>query len=217
MKSLCCIKFLIVFISFTLTLCFTDSTAFGAIIHESATMGSGTSSPAYSISSNQYLGSRFSIQGSPVQVTAIGGHVYCSSATCFGAIISLSGPGALPTGSPINLSEVVTSTAFGPFPAYDWRTPLSVLLQPGNYALVFGTDYLGAAGGFGGMPYDGKVSLPGASFFRWDGDYGAWRESAGIKRFVVEGYTVPEPATICLLGLGGLLPGRSRKFNKKRR
>jgi hypothetical protein len=29
--------------------------------------------------------------------------------------------------------------------------------------------------------------------------------------------TVPEPATICLLGLGGLLLGRNRKFNKKRK
>ena len=28
---------------------------------------------------------------------------------------------------------------------------------------------------------------------------------------------VPEPATICLLGLGGLLLGRNRKFNKKQK
>jgi hypothetical protein len=30
-------------------------------------------------------------------------------------------------------------------------------------------------------------------------------------------YEVPEPATICLLGLGGLLLGRNRKFNKKQK
>jgi hypothetical protein len=139
--------------------------------------------------------------------------MYCSSGTCFGAIISLSGPGALPTGSPINLSEIVASTVFGPFPAADWRTPLSVILQPGDYALVFGTDYLGASGGSGGMPYDGKVALPGASFFRWDGGYqgGTWRESAEIKRFVVEGYEVPEPATMILLGLGGVLLRRNKR------
>lgn len=39
---------------------------------------------------------------------------------------------------------------------------------------------------------------------------------AYLDNFVVEsGTVVPEPATVCLLGLGGLLLSRNRKFNKK--
>jgi hypothetical protein len=200
-----------------LNLLFFSANAQGAIIHESATIDSIYLKGGYAVYSTQYLASRFHIY-EPVQVTAIGGHIISyKPGTFFGAIITLTGPDALPLdiyNRLLSPSEVVASVVFHPGATIDYRVPLSVVLEPGDYSIIFGTDQLGASGGSGYMPYEGLIVTPGATFFRWDDDYmgGCWRESHGVERFVVEGEIIPEPGTLLLLGLGWLFL-RRRKQN----
>jgi len=194
---------------------FPKQSALGTIIHESATLGDAGSTSGWIVDSAEYLGARFHLD-EPVLVTAIGGHIITDQpGTFFGAIITLSGPDALPLDvySPLlSPSEVIASVVFNPDFTIDVRVPLSVTLVPGDYALIFGTDQFGASGGFGIMPFEGKVSLPGASYFCWvdDGFGGVWFDDPGIERFVVEGEVIPEPATLLLLGLGGLFLRRRK-------
>jgi hypothetical protein len=174
-----------------LSILFTSVPSYAAIIHQSATMGPTGQTYGYILSSEQFIGSRFQVN-QQVQVTAIGGHLLAGSGSIFGAIISLSNMTSLPDGSPFYSSEVVASKVFTPNPvSSDFRTSLSVTLEPGAYALVFG------AGEFGSgyystayMPYGGQSDLPGSSYFAWiwDGWEMAWVDvDASGARFVVEG------------------------------
>ncbi len=157
------------------------------IIHESAIMGNPGWLGGSALTEGYFLGSRFHVDAT-IEVTQIGGHlahVQSHPGDLFGAIISLSGPDALPTGSPFSDDEVVRKTLFhGPIPSNDFRIPLSVVLGPGDYALIFGSGQFGATG-WGIMPSN-NFDLPGASYLRWYGD--SWSNSAVSGfRFVVEG------------------------------
>jgi hypothetical protein len=161
-----------------------------------------------------------------VQVTAIGGHFYQKSynpGTFFGAILSLDGPSDLPTGnsstSIANMSEVVGSAVFrGSSSSTDLRVPLYLELHPGYYALVFGTNALGASNGEGGMPISGQSAFAnGRSTIAWPTFHspsGLWHTSGADPdwpRFVIEGHVIPEPATLFLLGLGAAIATRRQK------
>jgi hypothetical protein len=187
----------------------------GAIIYESATLANeGTDTmtlTSYTLDYTQYLASRFHIDD-PVDVTSIGGHLIGDHNTLFGAILSLDSPSSLPTGDPINMSEVVAYGVFGSseiYPSKDYRLPLSVVLDPGDYAVVFGSDLFGAFGD-GGMIYIGQEDLPGASYICWIDSTGWFEPPDSGMRFVVEGTVIPEPSAVLLLSLGGLLLARKR-------
>ena len=65
----------------------------------------------------------------------------------FAALVRLSVIDAFPQGSPFTAEEVVATTLFRPdFPSDEILTPLSAELDPGSYALVFGTGLFGATG-----------------------------------------------------------------------
>jgi hypothetical protein len=177
-------------------------TAHALLIHESATLGTIGLSGSGPTLSGQLLGSRFSVT-STVQVGSIGGHiVQTSGLNLFGAIIALSGPSALPTGSPLAGAEVIATTTFtGPFPSADILVPLSVTLSPGDYALVFGSQLFGATGS-GSMPMT-NTDLPGASYFFWNAGSSQWFNSGFTNaRFVVSTSSVPEPSTLALFATG---------------
>jgi hypothetical protein len=81
------------------------------------------------------------------QVEEVGGLMIGPSGTLFAAIVSLSGPDALPSGDPFD-STTIASTLFalpdiGPV---DMRVPLLATLNPGSYALILGSGYFGADG-----------------------------------------------------------------------
>jgi len=157
------------------------------VIHESATMGAAGQTSGYGINSIWFMGSRFYI-AQQVQVTAFGGHMLeWTAGNLFGAIVSLDSDSDLPDGYPFYTSEVVASTVFDPgMPSRDFRTPLSVTLTPGNYALIFGSGRFGSTGGEGAMPYTGQSNMLGASFILWNGS--SWWNSLDERaRFVVEG------------------------------
>ncbi len=105
------------------------------VIHESATLGPTGQTTGFDVTNIQFLGSRFSIS-QMVMVDAIGGHMG-GLGPIFGAIVQLSSPTALPTGSPFAPGEAVASTTFSPgSPSSDLLTPLLVTLPPGDYGLV---------------------------------------------------------------------------------
>ncbi len=59
-------------------------------------------------------------------------------------------------------------------------------LQPGYYALIFGSGEFGSTSGQGAMPYGDQSNLPGASYILWNGS-GWWPSASDRARFVVEG------------------------------
>src|SRR6185369_4834197 len=83
----------------------------------------------------------------------------------------------------------------------DVSVPLSVVLSPGDYALVIGTGLFGASGA--GVLATNNTSL-GASYLTWNGS--SWTNCCNadvVPRLVVYGTTaVPEPTTIALVGVG---------------
>jgi PEP-CTERM motif-containing protein len=186
------------------------STAQADIIFESAILGpTGFTVPVPSITDGQFLGSRFSV-GSTVKVRSVGGHLEgFSGSLLFAAIVSLSSPTALPSGSPFDMTTVATVVFRPPFPSDDILVPLSVKLNPGNYGLIFGLGQFGAVGGGGGMP-ENNIDIHGsAPYFAWVAG-SAWEDASALEgflhdlRFVVTGNVVPEPGSITLFGLGSL-------------
>ena len=175
------------------------------LIYESATMGAPGQTGGYSLMSSQFLGSRFTIEET-TQVTAIGGHLYASSGTLFGAILSMEG--MTPLGLPFDTEEVMASTVFNPgYPSSEFVTALSVTLAPGDYALIFGSGYFGASGS-GAMPYaDQTDTAEGVgSYFFWNGS--SWSDGGFDRcRFLV----FPAPGALSLLGLGVLCGLRRRR------
>jgi|GEM_PF-792474 len=159
-----------------------------SVIHESATLGPTGQVEGWGLVTTQFIGSRFYLNRE-VEVTAIGGHlVQWGTGDLFGTIVELESSSDLPDGSPFVAYEVVASTVFDPgYPSSDFRTPLSVTLTPGYYALIFGTDALGSSGGEGAMAYVGQSNYPGSSYILWNGV--GWYNTAPSPppRFVVEG------------------------------
>lgn len=164
------------------------------VVFESATMGPPGQMEGYLVSTNQYMGTRFYVDRQ-LEVTQIGGHIAQAvfGADFFGAIVSLTGPSALPLGYPFTAGEVKASTVFDPgIFSSDFRTPLSVILTPGYYALIFGTDVLGSANGYGIMPYAGQTSFPSASYFVFWPTTGWLDTTDEGARFVMEGFISDE-------------------------
>lgn len=179
------------------------------LIHESATLGNTGILGGWTIGQDAWVGSRFSTT-QPWQVTAVGGHMG-GTGTYFAAIVELSGPGGLPTFAPsFDISgDVLAITTFRlTDPSAEVTVPLSVLLDAGDYGLVFG------GGGFGYMPtrnLTGAMSLPGASYFEVflpNVDPNATWQSVSNNialRFFVDADAaarVPVPTTLALLAAG---------------
>ncbi len=161
------------------------------VVHESATMGMPGLGLGWSFRDDFFRGSRFHVY-STIEVTKIGGHMLQWQTqefpgSVFGVIVPLSDADAFPTGSPFDSGEVIARTLFHAAPdSADFRIPLSVILEPGDYALIFGSGLFGAMGR-GAMTNNNGV-FPDASFIAWDGSEGQWEESnASGMRFVVEG------------------------------
>ena len=201
---------------------FSATAADAAIIHESAFLGATGQRGGVSISSFQFVGSRFSIS-QPVDVTAIGGHIGGSLAApspIFGAIVHLGGPNDLPTGTPFAAGEVIAQVLFTPpFPSADISVPLAASLPAGDYALVYGGGLFGATG-HGFMPQN-NAEMPGASYILYgeiSPGFQQWRDDIfSDARFLVEGVVVSEPPTITLAGLDIKPGGDQNPVNLKSR
>jgi len=170
--------------------------AFAVIIYESSTLGpTGQTTGGFNVNEVQFLGSRFSISET-MEVSQIGGHMYRGSFgdnLIFGAIVELSGPDALPLGDPFTGGEVLASTTFTPpVLSADVSVPLSITLQPGDYALIFGSGEFGATNGEGVMTVNNFITPEGVgSYIVWINNM--WRfglSELDNLRFTVNGLDV---------------------------
>lgn len=211
-KGLFCLTLLTVFVN----------TGHAAIIHESATLGPTGNTLGNTVASTQFMGSRFTLNQTMV-IDHIGGHLrQFENGSLFGAIVRLTSPTALPIGTPFDLGEVLAHTTFTTtFLSSDLLIPLSVTLNPGNYALIFGSGLFGATG-IGSMALT-NTDIPGSdSYFFWDGrtfqnSVPRWRNnSLNNLRFVVTGNPIPEPGTMLLVATGivGLIAWRGKKLKE---
>jgi len=166
---------------------------------------------------DQYLGVRFEVT-STYTTSAIGGEFVrnfsLGNNKIFGAIVALSGPADFPDSGPLNTPDVLGTTLISvPGVSVDGFSdssgPLSVTLNPGWYALVFGTQDFGATG-------TGGVAIPDTGHHS-DGLVwinGTWRDDTGyVARYFIQ--AVPEPSSLVLGALsavgGVLLASRRRR------
>jgi PEP-CTERM motif len=166
----------------------------------------------------QWLGARFQIS-EKTDITGIGGLMELGQGTLFGAIVQISSGTALPSGSPFNAGEVAFETTLENVPTTDpnlttdFVQSVSVTLEPGWYALIFGSGDFGTTG-FGGMnqawdPTTGyNLDLPGASYIDYSngiypGQPAFWANADFHgTRFLVYGTPIPEPSTWAMMLLG---------------
>ncbi len=168
-------------------------------------------------------GWRFEI-ADPFQVQQIGGHMKGvvtqgspAFKDIFGAIIPLpsvtSMPTPGPTGTPFDPADAIASTTFtppgsntAPFASSteDIRVPLDVTLQPGAYALMFGTGMFGTTGSAAMPASPDQPYIPPTtsdSIIKWQQPFGSttfeWQMAPTIQfgqmRFVVEGISLAPP------------------------
>jgi hypothetical protein len=208
--------------------CLTAKVASAAILLETAQPG-----PTPSVISgdglytSQWMGARFEVT-QRTRITSVGGHLWGAEPgpnTLFAAIVALSGPTGVPfTGTSSDPSvglppqTVVAHTVFD-LPSYQSShitLPLTVTVDPGTFALVFGSGLYGATG-FGAMPRNNPTNPGPESYFGWwESGFHSWSwnqlfDSALTARFVVEGVAVPEPSGYLLGAVAGLaLVSRSR-------
>jgi hypothetical protein len=197
-------------LAISVLLFFISKMCFAAVIYESATLGptgiNGGAAIGYKTTNEWQMGCRFSIKET-TQVTAVGGHIgnmsldeghFDPDAEIYAAIVAMDSPSSYPSFLPSEIETYALATVtFKPGASLasseDLRIPLSILLEPGNYGLIFGAGLLGTDGE-AAMPLNNPV-LPGASFFGGLSD-DVWRpvvaESEGM-RFVVEGYVIDPP------------------------
>ena len=128
------------------------------------TAGQGQTNGGTTINECFWLAARFEISDSR-RITSIGGHVKGLSSqdrSLFIALVPVSGPDGVPDPE---LSQVIFSTVFeAPFndePPYPYQVPDTIIqtdliLEPGWYAIVFGSGLFGATGS-GWMPLSGPT------------------------------------------------------------
>jgi hypothetical protein len=167
------------------------------VIKESAQLGTTGRIGGTSITLSHFVGWRFQVT-EPLIVQRVGGHLFSiptEPGDIFAAIVRLPTVDAIPQGAPFTTEEVVATTTFRPpFPSNEVLTPLSAVLTPGAYALMFGTGLYGAtgAGGIHNGPDQPNITpTTQSSYIFWGIAFPnqppVWRTGlASNMRFVVE-------------------------------
>jgi hypothetical protein len=186
---------------------------------ESATLGSTQRINGSTLATFQYIGARFHLDSRTI-IDHIGGHIggdnVPGESLLFGAIAHLSGPNALPSGTPADFEPIAVAIVPAVFRSNDLLVPLHAVLDPGDYALIFGSGRFGAMGK-GIMPNTNTDTVQ-ASYFIGSFpslDTSMWKNAAPSNvRFVVMGTEVPEPTTfvIALMAvMGSMLVRRTAR------
>ena len=192
------------------------SQANGDILFESGTLGvtgiPRESATATNVNQFVYPGVRFYLS-QPAITSQIGGHfVSESSGTFFGAIVVLEDANDFPNSSDLSTLDVLGTTSLTfPVPSAEVFGNLEIQLDPGWYALVFGSGLFGTSGDGAALrnnPDIGDPSYigygPNLNWFNLE----IFQTHFVDHRFVVTGNFVPEPSTLTLLLLIALWPRR---------
>ncbi len=187
------------------TLCLA-SPATAAMIFESGTLGptgleQGTVD-ATNINGSVFTGVRFQLT-QPAITTQIGGHfVDRNNGTFFGAIVALDDESDFPDSGDLSTDDVLGSTELTfPVPSAEVFGDLNLALEPGWYALVFGSGLLGTNGNGAATRNNSDVGDP--VYIGWQNGEG-WLNITTLStifvdhHFIVKGIAVPESSTTAL-------------------
>jgi hypothetical protein len=134
-----------------------------------------------------------------------------SSGPIFAEIVQLAAGAKFPGVSVENLVPLAR-VVFSPTADGDNSTPLSLVLEGGTYAVLFGGNATDATG-FATLS-DGNTPVGSPSLFEdnFNGAANPWDTFAPLDtRIFVDGTEVPEPATLTLLGAGLAMFGVTRR------
>jgi hypothetical protein len=191
----------------------TPNDASAATIFESGTLGptgvtftdltNGTV-PGTSVNSFVFTGVRFELT-QPVLTSQVGGHFVREAAgTFFGAIVALDNANDFPNSGDLSTPDVLgAATLSFPNPSAEVFGNLALSLDPGWYALVFGSGLFGTAGSGAALRNGQDIGTP---------TYVAYQPNSGVTwiditpiarnhRFVVQGTIVPEPNALGLISI----------------
>ena len=181
------------------------STRLGAqpVILESASLGATGRISGSSVTTAQFVGWRFQIDAA-LDVDRVGGHLLSDPnlpGGIFAVLVALDSITSVPHRAPFTAGETIATTLLQPaFPSDEIEVPLTAALQPGSYALVFGTGLFGASGA-GALPnFDDQPDIPPtdiSSYIFWSRPFQGlpfeWRQNlASHMRFVVDAH-IPIP------------------------
>lgn len=203
-------RFAVLNLAAALALMFATTSATAATIFESGTLGpTGIPRgvvPGANVSSDVFNGVRFEL-ATPVITTQVGGHFVGSvgtTDTLFGAIVKLADENDYPDSADLSTPDVLGSTKLTfPEPSAEVFGDLSLSLDPGWYALVFGSGLFGASGN-GAMPLN-NPDIGNPTYIGFQSGTG-WFNLSTLSdafefedyRFVVKGTAIPEPATVAI-------------------
>ena len=180
--------------------------ATAATIFESATLGpTGIpqgSVPATNVNTHVYTGVRFQLT-QPVLTTKIGGHfVDRQNGNFFGAIVALDDEDDFPDSGDLSTADVLGHTELTfPVPSAEVFGDINLALEPGWYALVFGSGLFGASGD--GAAPSNNLGIGAPDFIGYQTGFG-WGSRLAGRRFAIKGTIVPEPTMLILVILAGL-------------
>jgi hypothetical protein len=153
-----------------------------------------------------FVGARFEITHA-MRTTQIGGHFVggYEETSFFGAIVALTGSNDFPNSEDLSTPDVMGVSILNfPHASAETRGDISVRLEPGWYALAFGTQLFGTNGR--GATIRNGLDFTASSYIVWQDDPGwfNYSELSGAnqpanQRFFVEGTLIPEPTTGTIL------------------
>jgi hypothetical protein len=150
-----------------------------------------------------FIGVRFQLTQS-VLTSQIGGHFISeSNGTFFGAIVALDDANDFPNSNDLSTSDVLDTTSLTfPVPSGEVFGDLELRLNPGWYALVFGSGLFGTSGHGTALWNNPVIGDPSIIV----GRDRSWFDLAIFRtppledfRFVLTGTVVPEPGSLSLL------------------
>lgn len=187
------------------------SPADATTIFESGTLGP-TGLPQGSVAATNvtpavFVGVRFQLT-QPVVTTQVGGHfVDLSNGTFFGAIVELDDENDFPDSGDLSSTDVLGSTVLTfPVPSDEVFGNLGLSLDPGWYALVFGSGLFGANGDGAAVRNGTDIGDPKYIAFQPASAFG-WINITSLPnhRFVIKGQVVPEPSASVFTAMAALL------------
>jgi hypothetical protein len=157
-----------------------------------------------------FVGTRFELS-SPALTTKIGGHFVGHPENTdndfFGAVVRIEHESDFPDSGDLSSSDVL-GTALLKFPQQSDEVfgELSITLEPGWYAVVFGSGLFGTTA-VGGAVRNG-IDILSPTYIGWQPATTGWFELDDFfdnHRFVVEGQFTPEPSTVSVAAISILL------------